>query len=178
MQIGTHVNDWNLDDAGAVPGLRGRGELGAAVFVHPWDMIGEERMQKYWLPWLVGHAGRSRRSRSARCIFGGVLERLPKLRIAFAHGGGAFPATIGRIEHGFEARPDLVRRGQHRATRANTWGASGSTRWCTIRTCCASSCELFGPDRVALGSDYPFPLGEDRAGRADRVRAGASSRHP
>ena len=40
-------------------------------------------------------------------IFGGVLERLPRLRIAFAHGGGSFPATVGRISHGFHARPDL-----------------------------------------------------------------------
>ena len=41
-------------------------------------------------------------------IFGGVFEKFPKLRVAFAHGGGSFPFTIGRIEHGFEVRPDLV----------------------------------------------------------------------
>ena len=63
-------------------------------------------MQQYWLPWLVGMPAETR---VAICslIFGGVLERLPRLRVAFAHGGGAFPGTIGRIEHGFEARPDL-----------------------------------------------------------------------
>ena len=64
-------------------------------------------MPKYWLPWLVGMP--AEQSRAACClIFGGVLERLPKLRICLAHGGGSFPYTIGRIEHGFNMRPDLV----------------------------------------------------------------------
>ena len=80
--------------------------LGAAIFVHPWDMMGEERMRKYWLPWLVGMPAEVSLA-ICSLIFGGVLERLPGLRIAFAHGGGAFPGTLGRIEHGFRARPDL-----------------------------------------------------------------------
>ena len=70
-------------------------------------MMGTDTMPKYWLPWLVGMP--AEQSRAACClVFGGVLERLPKLKICLAHGGGSFPYTIGRIEHGFNMRPDLV----------------------------------------------------------------------
>src|SRR3546814_12880684 len=70
-------------------------------------MMGTESMPKYWLPWLVGMP--AEQSRAACClVFGGVLERLPKLKVCLAHGGGSFPYTISRIEHGFHIRPDLV----------------------------------------------------------------------
>src|SRR3546814_13393729 len=70
-------------------------------------MMGTDTMPKYWLPWLVGMP--AEQSRAACCLaFGGVLERLPKLKICLAHGGGSFPYTIRRIEHGFTMRPDLV----------------------------------------------------------------------
>ena len=69
-------------------------------------MLGKERMPNYWLPWLVGSPGETSLA-ICSMIFGGVFERFPKLRVAFAHGGGAFPFTIGRIEHAFHVRPDL-----------------------------------------------------------------------
>ena len=61
-------------------------ELGAAIFIHPWDMQLGGRMKKYWLPWLVGMPGETA---AAMCsmIFGGVLERFPRLKVCFAHGG-------------------------------------------------------------------------------------------
>ncbi len=104
VQIGSHVNDWNLSDENLFPVFEAACELGAAVFVHPWDMMGQEKMQKYWLPWLVGMPAEVSLA-ICSMIFGGVFERLPKLRVCFAHGGGAFTATIGRIEHGFNSRP-------------------------------------------------------------------------
>src|SRR5665213_974384 len=106
VQIGSHVNDWNLNAPELFPVFEAAQELGAAVFVHPWEMMGQEKMQKYWLPWLVGMPAETSLA-ICSMIFGGVLERLPNLRVAFAHGGGTFPATIGRIVHGFETRPDL-----------------------------------------------------------------------
>ena len=103
----SHVGDWNLDAPELFEFFEAASELGAAILVHPWDMMGTESMPKYWLPWLVGMP--AEQSRAACClVFGGVLERLPKLRICLAHGGGSFPYTIGRIEHGFNMRPDLV----------------------------------------------------------------------
>src|SRR6185312_15688085 len=106
IQIGTHVNDWNLDHPALFAVFEAAQELGAAVFVHPWDMLGRERMGKYWLPWLVGMPAESSLA-ICSLIFGGVLERLPALRVAIAHGGGSFAGTFGRIQHGYEARPDL-----------------------------------------------------------------------
>jgi aminocarboxymuconate-semialdehyde decarboxylase len=163
VQIGTHVNAWNLDDPELFPVFEAARDLGAAVFVHPWDMIGAERMRKYWLPWLVGMPAESSLA-ICSLIFGGVLERLPGLRIAFAHGGGAFPGTLGRIEHGFEVRPDLCAVDSRTAPRAaldriyvDTLVHDPDTLRFLLR--------LMGPERVALGSDYPFPLGEAVPGR-------------
>ena len=82
-------------------------DLDMCIFVHPWWWMAKEKMPKYWAPWLVGMP---METSLAICsmIFSGVFEKLKNLRVAFAHGGGAFPMTIGRIEHGFNVRPDLV----------------------------------------------------------------------
>jgi len=96
-------------------------------------------------------------------IFGGVLERWPTLRWCFAHGGGAFPATLGRIQHGFECRPDLVAVDNPvppRAYLGRFWVDSLVHDADMLRLIV----KLFGEDRVMLGSDYPFPLGESEPG--------------
>jgi aminocarboxymuconate-semialdehyde decarboxylase len=162
VQIGSHVNDWNLSDEKLFPVFEAAADLGAAVFVHPWDMMGEARMQKYWLPWLVGMPAEVSLA-ICSVIFGGVLERLPKLRLAFAHGGGSFPATLGRIEHGFEARPDLCavdNKVPPRDYLGRFWVDSLVHDADTLRFIL----HLFGPEKVALGTDYPFPLGELKPG--------------
>src|SRR5947209_7428126 len=109
VQIGTHVNGQNLDHPALFPILQAAEQLGAAVFVHPWDMMARERMGKYWLAWLVGMPAETALA-ICSVIFGGVLERLPRLRLCFAHGGGSFAGTVGRIERGFDCRPDLFAR--------------------------------------------------------------------
>ncbi|RKH15312.1 amidohydrolase [Corallococcus sp. CA053C] len=162
VQIGSHVNDLNLSDPALFPFFQAASDLGAAVFVHPWDMMGEAKMAKYWLPWLVGMPAEVSLA-ICSLIFGGVMERLPKLRLAFAHGGGAFPGTIGRIQHGFEVRPDLVAVDNPVAPRdylGRFWVDSLVHDTEALR----AIVKLFGADKVALGSDYPFPLGEDRPG--------------
>jgi len=162
VQIGTHVNDWNLDRAELFPVFRRAAELGAAVFVHPWDMLGRERMARYWLAWLVGMPTETTLA-ICSLLFGGVLERLPALRVAFAHGGGSFPGTLGRIEHGFHVRPDLVATDNARAPSAYL-----RRMWVDSLVHDADALHLlvrlFGAERVCLGTDYPFPLGEARPG--------------
>jgi aminocarboxymuconate-semialdehyde decarboxylase len=158
VQIGTHVGEWNLDAPELFPFFRRAAELGAAVFVHPWDMVAPERMRKYWLPWLVGMPTETALA-IASVIFGGVLERLPDLRLGFAHGGGSFPALVGRLEHGHAARPDLVAVDNPRppsAYHGRFWVDSLTHDAALLRALVA----LVGARRVALGSDYPFPLGE------------------
>ena len=107
LEIGTNINGKNLSEPEFFPFYEAAEKLGCALFIHPWEMMGEKEMQKYWLPWLVGMPAETTRA-ICSLIFGGVFEKFPKLRVAFAHGGGSFPYTIGRIEHGFDVRPDLV----------------------------------------------------------------------
>ena len=118
-------------------------------------------MPKYWLPWLVGMP--AEQSRAACClIFGGVLERLPKLKVCFAHGGGSFPYTIGRIEHGFRMRPDLVATDNPRNPREYIKQLYFDS--CVADHARCATCSTVGTDRVMLGTDYPFPLGEQEPG--------------
>ena len=162
VEIGTHVNGINLDDPTMFPVFEAAAELGAAVFVHPWDMFGQERMKKYWMPWLVGMPAETALA-ICSVIFGGVLERLPKLRICFAHGGGAFPYTIGRIEHGFMARPDLCA-ADNDVNPRDYLGKFYVDSLVHDADAMRLLIKLIGAERIALGSDYPFPLGEQIPG--------------
>lgn len=158
VEIGSHVNTWNLSAPELFEVFQAAAELGAAVFVHPWDMMAKEKMERYWLPWLVGMPAESSLA-ICSLIFGGVLERLPKLKVAFAHGGGSFPSTIGRIQHGYDVRPDLCAvDNPHPPTQylRRLYFDSLVHDERTLK----NLIEVFGADRIALGTDYPFPLGE------------------
>jgi aminocarboxymuconate-semialdehyde decarboxylase len=131
-------------------------------------MLGKERMPKYWLPWLVGMPAETSLA-ICSMIFGGVFERFPKLRVAFAHGGGAFPFTIGRIEHAFHVRPDLCATDNKANPRKYLADGDTPARFYVDSLVHDPDSlkllmKLFGAQRVALGSDYPFPLGEARSG--------------
>ena len=158
IEIGSHINDWDLNAPELFPVFQACEELGACVFVHPWDMMGKAQMERYWLPWLVGMPAETSRA-ICSMIFGGVFERLPKLRVAFAHGGGSFPMTIGRIQHGFDVRPDLCAIDNPVNPRdylGRFWFDSLVHDPKVLRYIV----DLVGSNRVALGTDYPFPLGE------------------
>src|SRR5438270_11799696 len=177
-EIGTHVDanshsgridPLNLDNASLQPVWSVAEDLNAAIFVHPWDMMGKERMRKYWLPWLVGMPAETSLA-ICSMIFGGVFEHFPKLRVAFAHGGGGFPGTIGRIDHGFRVRPDLVAIDNKTNPRKYLANDARPARFYVDSLVHDADAlrmliKLFGAQRVALGSDYPFPLGEAKPGR-------------
>jgi aminocarboxymuconate-semialdehyde decarboxylase len=162
IEIGSHINDWNLDEEALFPVYEAAESLGAAIFVHPWDMMGKEKMPRYWLPWLVGMPAETSLA-ICSILFGGVLERFPNLRFCFAHGGGSFPATIGRIEHGFRVRPDLVQvntQTEPRDLLPKLYFDSLVHDPDVLRY----MIKLLTPERIMLGSDYPFPLGEHHPG--------------
>ena len=162
VEIGSNVNGENLDSPELFPIFEAAAALGAAVLVHPWEMAGRDRMTRYWLPWLVGMPAETSLA-ICSLIFGAVLERLPALRIGFAHGGGAFPATIGRIARGFDARPDLCAVSNDVSPREylrRIYVDSLVHEPLMLRYLV----DLMGADRIALGSDYPYPLGEPRPG--------------
>jgi aminocarboxymuconate-semialdehyde decarboxylase len=163
VQIGSHINQWNLNDSEVFAVFQAAADLGAAVFVHPWDMMGREQMCKYWLPWLVSMPAETSRA-ICSIIFGGVLERLPALRIGFAHGGGSFPFTLGRIEHGFAVRPDLCAV-DNQVNPREYLGRFYLDSLVHDGDALRYLLNLVGEDRIALGSDYPFPPGEAEPGR-------------
>ncbi len=163
LQIGSNINGENLSDKKYFPFYKRAEELGCALFIHPWEMMGEEKMQKYWLPWLVGMPAETSRA-ICSMIFGGVLDTFPTLRVAFAHGGGSFPLTIGRIEHGYNVRPDLVA-----IDNAMYPSAYIGKFWIDSlvhdKRALNFIIDVMGQDKICLGSDYPFPLGEHHPGK-------------
>ncbi len=163
IEIGSHVNDWNLDRVELYPVFEKAQELDMCVFVHPWDMMGKARMEKYWLPWLVGMPAETSLA-ICSMIFSGLFDKLPGLRVAFAHGGGSFPITIGRIKHGFDCRPDLVAIDNPISPEKYL-----GRFWVDSLVHHPKSLEflidLIGEDKVAFGSDYPFPLGDLTGGQ-------------
>jgi aminocarboxymuconate-semialdehyde decarboxylase len=162
VQIGSHVNDWELNHPALFPFFEAAQRLDAAVFVHPWDVLSKERLGRYWLAWLVGMPAETALA-ICSLLFGGVLERLPRLRICFAHGGGAFPGIVGRVEHGCRVRPDLCCVDNQRNPR-DYLGRFFVDSLVHDPWALHTLLHLFGANRVALGSDYPFPLGEAHPG--------------
>ncbi len=168
VQIGSHINQWELHSEQLEPFFAAAEDLDMAIMVHPWEMVGRERMPAYWLPWLVGMPAETCLA-ICNLIFGGVFERHPRLKVLFAHGGGSFPATVGRIQHGFEVRPDLC--AVDNPVSPKEYLERGSI-WVDSIVHDANALDylikIVGPHRIALGSDYPFPLGELEPGELIR----------
>jgi aminocarboxymuconate-semialdehyde decarboxylase len=163
VEIATHINGVNLDDPSFEPVWAAAEEKDAAIFVHPWDMMGMDQLPSYWLPWLVSMPAETSRA-ICSLMMGGVLEKFPKLRFAFAHGGGSFPGTIGRIRHGFNMRPDLCQ--VHTKTNpADMLDRIYIDALVHDRDALEFIVDLMGAERIALGTDYPFPLGELEPGK-------------
>jgi aminocarboxymuconate-semialdehyde decarboxylase len=163
LEIGSNVNQKNLSEPAFDSFWKAAEELDCALFVHPWEVMGAADIQKYWLPWLVGMPAETARA-ICSMIFGGVFERFPKLRVAFAHGGGSFPFTIGRIQHGFDVRPDLCAIDNGREPRAYL-GKFWIDALVHDPNALSYAVQVMGADKVCMGSDYPFPLGEHRPGK-------------
>jgi aminocarboxymuconate-semialdehyde decarboxylase len=163
LELGSNINGDNLSGKKFFPFYKRAEELGCALFIHPWEMMGETQMAKYWLPWLVGMPAETSRA-ICSMIFGGVLQAFPKLRVAFAHGGGSFPLTIGRIEHGFNVRPDLV--AVDNAINPRDYiGRFWIDSLVHDEKAMQYIIDVMGADKICLGSDYPFPLGEQHPGK-------------
>ncbi len=163
IQIGSNINEDNLNEERFAPIFEACEKLDLAILVHPWNMMGEKKMQRYWLPWLVGMPAETTRA-VCSMIFGGIFERFPKLRVNFAHAGGSFLFTIGRIEHGFECRPDLVAIDNNVNPRnyiGKFWVDSITHDPLVLEYVI----KLQGSKRITLGSDYPFPLGDMTIGK-------------
>ena len=167
VEIGNHVGDRDLDDSGIVEFLQHCAHVGAPVFVHPWDMPDGPRLDRWMARWLTGMPAETHLSALA-LILGGVLDQVPDtLRLCFAHGGGSFPFWLGRADNAWERRGDLVRG-------RSSMPPSAYTDRFSVDSVVFSEPALrllvdtMGADRVMVGSDYPYPLGERPAGAVVR----------
>jgi aminocarboxymuconate-semialdehyde decarboxylase len=159
IEIGTNIDNRDLDDPAVVEIFEAAADRGLAVFVHPaTPAMGENRMREYYLPFMVAYPAETSLA-IARLIFGGVLDKIPSLRIGFAHGGGAFPAILGRLDHGFRVRPEArvtIDRPPSEYVRRLYFD-------CLTHDAptLAGMIDRFGSDRIMVGSDYPFDMGVD-----------------
>jgi aminocarboxymuconate-semialdehyde decarboxylase len=163
VQIGSNINDLNLNEERFYAIFEACERLSMAVLIHPWNMMGQKQMQRYWLPWLVGMPAETSRA-VCSMIFGGIFERLPGLRVNFAHGGGSFLPTIGRIQHGFDCRPDLVAI-DNNVEPKNYLGRFWVDSVVHDPAMLEYILKMVGPEKITFGSDYPFPLGDLSLGR-------------
>jgi aminocarboxymuconate-semialdehyde decarboxylase len=180
VEIGTCPGGRDFDDPALFDFFSACRELGMAVFVHPaTPLVGQERLTKYYFPLIVGNPLETALAIS-KLIFGAVLERLPELRICFAHGGGAFPFTLARLNHGWHVRPEgpaaIPHEPREYARRIYVDSLTLSAE--NLRFIV----DVLGAERVVIGSDYPFDMGQDDpvgflagAGLAAPVRAAIES---
>jgi aminocarboxymuconate-semialdehyde decarboxylase len=163
VEIGTNINGMNLDDRSLWPFWEAAQKMGAAIFVHPWEMMGADRTSRYFQQWLVGMPAETTLSITSM-VFGGVFDAFPSLRVMFSHAGGSFPFTVGRVSHGYHARPDLcnVNNVADPSTYVSKfWVDSITHNADALRYLIA----LMGAEKIAYGTDYPFPLGDLEHGK-------------
>ncbi len=166
VQIGNHVGEKNLDDPGLVTFLHHCADEGAAVLVHPWDMMAPQRMPNYMMPWTVGMPAETQLGIVAM-ILSGAFDRLPPgLRICFAHGGGSFAFLLGRLENAWQHHP--VARGVCELSPRQYLNRFYVDSAVFDERALQFLVGTMGADRVMLGSDYPYPLGEERVGELIR----------
>jgi len=153
--MATHVLEQELSDAAFFPVYERIESLGLPIFLHPVEVIGYQRLTKHYLTNLLGNPFESAIA-AAHLIFGGVLDRFPKLTFCLPHSGGAFPWLVGRLHRGWEKREELrhlklegpvayLRRFYY-----DTVGYSDDVLEYLTR--------VIGADRVLMGSDYCFPI--------------------
>lgn len=163
VQIGNHVGPLDLDNAGLLTFLAHCAAENIPVLVHPWDMMGgEQRMKKWMLPWLVAMPAETQLA-ILSLILSGAFERLPRsLKICFAHGGGSFAYLLGRVDNAWEQR-DIVREDCPNKPSSYVdrfYVDSAIFDPAALRLLV----DTMGSERVMLGSDSPFPLGEQQVG--------------
>ena len=180
VEIGTCPGGRDIDDPALFDFFAACCDLGVAVFVHPaTPLVGQERLTKYYFPLIVGNPLETALAIS-KLIFGAVLERLPDLKICFAHGGGAFPFTLARLDHGWNVRPEGPAAIPHapREYARRIYVDSLTLSAVNLRFII----DVLGAERVVIGSDYPFDMGQDDpvgflagAGLSAAVRDGIES---
>jgi aminocarboxymuconate-semialdehyde decarboxylase len=158
VYMATNINNKDLDDPMFEPIWDRIEGLDLPVFLHPVETVGGERLHPFHFSNLLGTPFDTAIA-ACHLIFGGVLDRHPKLRICLSHGGGALPIVIGRVDHGWQVHPEI----RHTAQPASTY-----LQRFTYDTLVHSKpimefvIKEVGAERVMIGSDYCYSMGYDR----------------
>jgi aminocarboxymuconate-semialdehyde decarboxylase len=156
-QIGSNINTKNLDDPVFEPIWAVANEHKALMMVHPTQVAGIDRLRSYYLNNLIGNPLDSTIA-VASLVFGGVVERYPDIKWFFVHGGGMTPWQAGRFSHGWKVRPEpKVHLKDHGPETAMATLYYDTILHAQPQLECLVS--LVGPNRVVLGSDYPYDMG-------------------
>jgi aminocarboxymuconate-semialdehyde decarboxylase len=173
LYLATNINGLELDEKRFWDVYARCEELGWTIFLHPVDTIGQDRTKKYYLKNLCGNPYDTGVA-VAHLIFGGVMDRFPKLQVNLPHAGGTFPWLIGRWDHGRKVRPELahMKKAPSEYLRRFTYDTIGHDDRIN-----QALVKLVGADRVTLGSDYCFDMGlDDPLATVERMNLSAADR--
>jgi aminocarboxymuconate-semialdehyde decarboxylase len=171
VEIGTQIEGKNLDDPALEPFWRSCVEVGAAVFVHPAAVLAPERTSKYRMVFSMGYTSETGIA-AASVVMSGLLDRHPKLRLCFAHGGGTFPWLLPRLDQTWRVFEDV------RTVTAKK--PSETAKLLNYDTLIFDPMNMrllidrLGTDCLIMGSDYPFPLREMPPGKVIDALEGIS----
>lgn len=158
VYLATTILDRELSDERFFPVYERLEALGLPVFLHPLEVIGVARLKPYFLANLLGNPFDTAVA-AAQLIFGGVMDRFPRLEVCLPHAGGAFPYLVGRLHHGWKVRPEC------RHLEKGPLDYLSRFHYDTV-THSAEALDylvrIAGAERVMLGSDYCFDMGYER----------------
>ena len=158
VYMGTNIANRDLDDPLFEPILAHIEALDLPVFLHPLETIGGDRLKPYFLSNLLGNPIDTGVA-AAHLIFGGVLDRHPKLQICLPHGGGVLPMLMGRIDQGWRTRAELKHLPQAPSAYLQRFTYDTITH---SKPAIELLVKEVGAERVMVGSDYCFTMGYDR----------------
>jgi aminocarboxymuconate-semialdehyde decarboxylase len=154
----TRINDRDLSDPVFFPVYERLEALGLPLFLHPIFVIDPARLERFYLTNLLGNPFETAIA-AAHLIFGGVLDRFPRLEVVLPHAGGAFPWLVWRLRRGWQKREELRKLARDpadylRRLHYDTVGYADAVIDYLVAQ--------VGADRVLMGSDYCFPIADER----------------
>lgn len=161
IEIGTNVNGKNLDDPAFTAFFEMAEKWEVPLFIHPWETLGKDRMPRHNFMYTVGMPSETALA-AASLINGGVIEKFPKLKICFAHGGGSFPYILSRLDQGWKVWPHLRLTSKLPSYYAKNFYFD-SLNYDPLNL--QYLIDQFGADKIVMGSDYPFLLREIPPGK-------------
>ncbi|GAM13248.1 2-amino-3-carboxymuconate-6-semialdehyde decarboxylase [Mesobacillus selenatarsenatis SF-1] len=161
IEIGTNVNGVNLDDPQFIEFFEMAEKWEVPLFIHPWETLGKERMPRHNLMYTVGMPSETALA-GASLILGGIMEKFPGLKICLAHGGGALPYLLPRLDQGWKVWPHLRLLDKPPSHYAKQFYYDSLVNEPVNLNYLLQN---FGHERIIMGSDYPFLLREVPPGK-------------